>query len=196
MSIPDRTLTERISIDGVTGTRQVPGPFLIEFSGCLLWFAWAVVLLALLLEIGGLARSRAARTIEGLRPLQQLHRRELEQLRQGIPLLGRRRSSPSLDQLLTKVDLPAFAESPEREATLPRVDGRTYEVTGFQTEEGVRLERETFWSIARDQLGDPLRWRQIAEANAALLEHHGRSVDDPGWPEEGWILVLPGGSDD
>lgn len=185
-------LTERISVDGVTGTRQVPGQFLLQFAGCLLWLAWAVVFVALLLELGGILRTRTPTCFGVLRPLQLFHRSRLEQVKQGGRLCWRWSQAPSLEQLLTRIDVPTFAAAPADEVPLPRGVQPAYEVTGFYTEGGIRVERETFWSIARDQLGDAGRWQQIAEVNRTLLEDNGRSVSDPGWPEEGWVLVLPG----
>ena len=191
--VPGGALTERISTDGVTGTRRVPAEFMAEFAGSLLWFAWAVVMAALLVEVVGAVRARTPPFIEVLRPLQQLHRSLLEQLKQGVRSGGRRTDRPSLDDMLSRVDAPGFFEPPVPEDLVPSSYYQAYEVSGAYTDDGTRAERETFWIIARDQLGDPGRWREVAEANRELLEAHGRSVADPGWPEPGWILRLPGG---
>jgi hypothetical protein len=187
--VPGDALTERISADGVTGTRRVPAGFVVELVGCLLWLAWAVTFAALVLELAGLVRRRAPGYVDVLRPIQQFHRGTIEQLRQG--LRGRRPEVLSADQLLLRTAVPTFVLPATAEAPVPKDDRLAYEVTGFYTGEGQRVERETLWTIARDQLGDPQRWRELAEINRSLLESHGRSVTDPGWPEPGWVLLLP-----
>lgn len=51
---------------------------------------------------------------------------------------------------------------------------------------------ETLWSIAEDELGDPLRWPEVYDANAGRSFDDGRSLSDPDLIHPGWTLDLPG----
>ena len=52
--------------------------------------------------------------------------------------------------------------------------------------------RETLWSIAEDRLGDPRRWRQIAELNYGAVQFDGAALSTDHWVLPGWHLMLPG----
>lgn len=51
---------------------------------------------------------------------------------------------------------------------------------------------DTLWSIARDQLGDPGRRGEIAQASRGLAQRDGRHLTDPDLIEVGWTLAIPG----
>ena len=53
---------------------------------------------------------------------------------------------------------------------------------------------ESLWSIADDELGDPLRWPEVFDANAGRAFEDGRTLDDPSLIQPGWDLRLPGGA--
>ena len=53
------------------------------------------------------------------------------------------------------------------------------------------LPGDTLWSIARQQLGSPLRWKEIAQLNADRKQADGKAFLDAGWILPGWVLVLP-----
>ena len=50
---------------------------------------------------------------------------------------------------------------------------------------------DTLWGVANRELGDPLRWREIAELNEGRHEGAG-TFGDPHWIYPGWTLSLPG----
>lgn len=50
---------------------------------------------------------------------------------------------------------------------------------------------DTLWGIARAELGDPLRWRDLAAANLGRPQADGQCLRDDNWILPGWILVLP-----
>lgn len=52
---------------------------------------------------------------------------------------------------------------------------------------------DTLWSIAAQQLGDPLRWRLIAAANLGRAQPGGATFADDHWIMPGWTLLLPAG---
>lgn len=49
---------------------------------------------------------------------------------------------------------------------------------------------ESLWSIADDELGDPLRWPELFELNAHRTFDDGRTFDDPSLLRPGWDLVV------
>ena len=51
--------------------------------------------------------------------------------------------------------------------------------------------RDTLWSIADSQLGSPLAWRRIAEANYGRVQPDGGALIDDHWIRPGWLLVIP-----
>ena len=53
---------------------------------------------------------------------------------------------------------------------------------------------ESLWSIAEDELGDPLRWPEVFDANEGRTFDDGRRLDDPSLIRPGWDIQLPGGA--
>ena len=51
--------------------------------------------------------------------------------------------------------------------------------------------RDTLWSIANAELGNPLAWRLIAAANYGRLQPDGQELIDDHWIRPGWRLVIP-----
>ena len=64
--------------------------------------------------------------------------------------------------------------------------------------DAVRPERhavvrgDTLWEIAGDELGDPTRYPEIAEANRGDLQPDGRHLTDADLILPGWVLEIPG----
>jgi DNA-binding SARP family transcriptional activator len=50
---------------------------------------------------------------------------------------------------------------------------------------------ETLWDVARTQLGDPRRWREVFELNRDRLQPDGRRLHDADLLRPGWRLELP-----
>ena len=50
---------------------------------------------------------------------------------------------------------------------------------------------DTLWSIAATQLGSPLRWPEIAQANYDRQQPDGGALTDAHWIDPGWVLLLP-----
>ena len=53
--------------------------------------------------------------------------------------------------------------------------------------------RETLWSIASDQLGSSLRWKEILDLNLGVRQSDGGGLDSTHWITPGWDLRLPDG---
>ncbi len=50
---------------------------------------------------------------------------------------------------------------------------------------------DTLWDIAEEELDDPYRWTDIADANRGIPQPDGRHLDDPDLIRPGWTLNLP-----
>jgi DNA-binding SARP family transcriptional activator len=86
-------------------------------------------------------------------------------------------------QLQAHLDLPARSGVPlkgaERQPSVPTVH---------------RVgPRETLWSIASDQLGSSLRWKEILDLNLGVRQSDGGGLDSTHWITPGWDLRLPDG---
>jgi len=51
---------------------------------------------------------------------------------------------------------------------------------------------ETLWDIARAELGDPRRWRELFELNRGRLQSDGRRLEDSELLRPGWRIEVPG----
>lgn len=50
---------------------------------------------------------------------------------------------------------------------------------------------ESLWRIAEQELGDGMRWPEIAELNYGVPQPGGRALDSTHWIDPGWQLLLP-----
>jgi len=50
---------------------------------------------------------------------------------------------------------------------------------------------DTLWDIADEQLDDPYRWSEIAEASAQITQPDGQRLADPDLIRPGWTLHIP-----
>ncbi|WP_158564141.1 LysM peptidoglycan-binding domain-containing protein [Jiangella anatolica] len=71
--------------------------------------------------------------------------------------------------------------APAAEAAQPAMVQRTHIVQ----------RGESLWRIAEQELGDGMRWPEIAELNYGTPQPGGRSLDNTHWIDPGWQLLLP-----
>ena len=61
---------------------------------------------------------------------------------------------------------------------------------GFEHEVGYEVAaRDTLWSIAEARLGDPRRWREIADLNYGAVQSDGAALSMDHWVRPGWHLA-------
>jgi hypothetical protein len=163
------------------------------------YLVWAWFMACVVLELVARVRGRTAIRLPGSRRIQPVvacmvsaclaigaPARELSvsKLRGADPFL---RTPPSW----------ALTESPSSHP----VDARAADISntaGPSSRPGMPAARshrvvpgETLWSVAETELGAPLRWREIAEANYGLQQGDGACLTREHWIRPGWLLRLP-----
>lgn len=53
------------------------------------------------------------------------------------------------------------------------------------------VKDDNLWNIAKQELGDPYRWREIYVLNRGKPQHNGYALTDPDEIHIGWVLALP-----
>ncbi|WP_046767041.1 LysM peptidoglycan-binding domain-containing protein [Jiangella alkaliphila] len=85
--------------------------------------------------------------------------------------------APAASEVATAETAPAAAP----EAAQPAMVQRTHTVQ----------RGESLWRIAEQELGDGMRWPEIAELNYGVAQPGGRALDNTHWIDPGWQLRLP-----
>jgi DNA-binding SARP family transcriptional activator len=168
----------RDDLGGLPGNADVlvPAVRLIAWAGWL-WFA-----VAFGIEAYACARGRRTRRIRGMARAQELAARALAAATVGVA-----GAVPMI-----KVAAPPAAAAPVHPGPA-RLDaaGRA----PARQEPGYRMytvrSGDTLWEIAARQLGNPLRFREIAALNLGRVMTDGRTFDDTSWIYPGWVLRLP-----
>lgn len=177
----------------------IPDDTLIKALACVVWLAWAILILSLAVELHAVARGGTARRVAIAGPLQPAISHLLAAVAiaalsispRGNPAPQRSlaASIPTLRPPAPTVALAAADSSsitsagPASSAVTSAADpaGRTYVVR----------RNDTLWAIAERQLGDPLRWRDIYDLNHGRPQPGGETLTDPHWIYQGWTLLLP-----
>jgi nucleoid-associated protein YgaU/DNA-binding SARP family transcriptional activator len=144
------------------------------------WIGWGLFALAVTVEL--VATIRAGRSRVRL-PFQRLAAYLITTITVAAtaPIAAPRALIPAAAIAATSAQTPdrtATAEPSEGETAKPYV---TYAVQ----------PRDTLWTIAEKQLGDPMRYRDIIALNQGRTMNDGRSFTQGEWLEPGRILHLP-----
>ncbi|HMC38459.1 MAG TPA: LysM peptidoglycan-binding domain-containing protein, partial [Acidimicrobiales bacterium] len=179
----------------------IPDDTLIKALTCVVWIAWAVLVMSLAVEGSAVIRGGTARRVSIAGPLQpavgqllaaiaiaalSLSPRtnptptrplaaSIPALRPPVPAAALAAANLASSPLATGGQTPSAATSPSDPAA------RTYEVQ----------RNDTLWGIAERQLGDPMRWRDIYNLNHGRPQPDGATLTDPHWIHQGWTLLLP-----
>jgi LysM domain len=172
------------------------------------WTAWAWLLVCLVAEIGARVSGRPPARLPASR-----HAQAFAALLVGasIAILPSVRAHPpmriagaSLGPQIHQIATVAY-ESPDSlvATTTEREVARAgSSVSAQATPESSRGYREyvvqpgdTLWSIAKRELGSPLRWKEIAALNVGEQQVDGKVMLDAGWILPGWVLYLPRASE-
>jgi DNA-binding SARP family transcriptional activator len=182
----------------------IPDQVLIKILALACWTVWAVFAAAVTAETVAAVRGRSARRVPLAGPLQTVARSLVAAaLLTVLPLAPRiPPSAAPLAAVLTVGEptrhvRPASDPSPVAAGTQPPA-ARAAARSAAAPRRYVVRPHDTLWGIAEQQLGDPLRWREIHRLNQGRPQPDGRALIDTDpdhiriWP--GWILELPGGT--
>ena len=187
-----RVLDERVSDQAIAGV-----------VAAIAWLVWVWFVLCVIAEVVGRVRGRTPRRVPGSRNLQSLVAGLLGASlvfglpgRQALPLRLRIPAmSVSAPYIEPPTPLPRHVKSPEilhaAVATEERAETVATVAPGFPELIYVVRPGDTLWSISEAELGSPLRWRSIAEANYGRNQPDGGELIDDHWIRPGWLLVIP-----
>ncbi|MFB4269627.1 LysM peptidoglycan-binding domain-containing protein [Nonomuraea sp. GTA35] len=144
------------------------------------WMGWGLFALAVTVEIVGMIRAGRSRV---RLPFQRLAAYLITTITVAAtaPIAAPRALVPAAAIAATSTQTPdhtASAEPDKGETAKPYV---TYAIQ----------PRDTLWTIAEKQLGDPMRYRDIIALNQGRTMNDGRSFTQGEWLEPGCILHLP-----
>ena len=186
------------------------GELLKDVLLCLAWTGWGVFTLLTAIETVALARQTVAPTFVGLGSLQQAIGRLIAAVALLLPaastalhLAGTaapripataplRPAAPQPPQTLDGAATPfrpTLAATPRATATAATMTAEAFPVYVVGTDH--TGARDTLWSIAQRHLGNPLRWREIAQLNNGRAQPDGSVFTDPNLIRPGWRLRLP-----
>lgn len=160
------------------------------------WACWAQVAYALILEIVAAVRGLAPRRAAVLPGVQALAARLVAATTLLAGIFGPGIQVAAAAPLAPLTDSPADLDwtAPQPVAPVLTLVGRTTAVEAS----GPMLttqNRDTFWSIAEDTLGDGLRWSEIRDANIGRSMPDGTTIgNDTESIQPGWTLRLPAGA--
>lgn len=192
------------NLPGPAGLRtQLTGPIpkqaLIDVLAILVWAGWAVLTLAVAIETTAAARGRTAATMRGTglaRPLASY----LVGAIALAALAAWPRTAPTTHVPLTaglQLRPAATATWQPTRPPEPTSDGTVHDqpvasVRAAPTQHAYVVRRgDTLWGIAETRLGDPQRWREIAQLNYGRPQPGGRTLTNAHWVYPGWTLYLP-----
>ncbi len=159
------------------------------------WVAWFVLAWALLSEVWNRAFGRSSRQVRGMSQLQLLAGKLVAAAffvgtgafaGGGAGGGGSASGAGALPPRAPAVALAADATSAVELAPAPLAAPRPLEQGWYLVR-----ERDTLQRIAADQLGDPLRWREIWQLNQGRVQLDGRRFTKPEILRAGWQLELP-----
>ncbi len=185
--------SELPSLDEVRTVLTSPddGSVLLGAVRILAWIAWAVLSLSVVLEAA--ARLRGTRTprLPGLR-WPQVAARQLVAAAAllfivGVPAVvsvaGPAQAAPPPVTATATVEASVtMAPVPMQVAAPDRVDASVVYTV---------VDGDSLWKIAESQLGDAHRWQEVYQLNVGVIQADGYALDDAGWVEPGWQLVMP-----
>jgi len=171
---------------------------LLKALACVVWAAWALLVISLAVETPAAVRGRIGRPIRAAGPLQPIVAHLVAAVAIAALSLSARPQpaprplhislQPATGQLtpaaaLAAMDLHASIRPDGAPPIPPSLDGG---MSSYLVQ-----RNDTLWGIAQSQLGDPLRWRELFELNQDRPQPDGSALTDPHWIRPGWTLILP-----
>lgn len=185
---------------GVLSLSQVGDRLLRPDSGRLLlnlllwvaWFGWACFALTVVAEVVAQLRNRATPRLAGLGSAQRLAGRLVAAAILVLPSHPVTFAvTPASVTLAAPAQTPPAASPPVADAAPAAAPARHFPSKTYVVRPPRDGLRDSLWSIAERHLGDPLRWREIADLNRGRTQPDGRRLEDPHWIYPGWRLLMP-----
>jgi DNA-binding SARP family transcriptional activator len=197
--------------------RGIPDKTLVDALAVVVWMIWAALAVSILVEVASTVRGERARRVPIAGLFQPLTGRLVAAVLVAVLTLAPRGAvhtnngavlaaiahRPAATVVLTDIEFPGSsapdlarapsipaAVLPVPLATLSATQGPARTERATPTRTYVVQRGDTLWGIAERELGDPLRWRQIAQLNEDRREGQSR-LGDPHWIYPGWTLLLP-----
>lgn len=183
--------------DEVTGTLSRPdvtGTLTLGVIKTIAWIGWATFAIAVLLEIPAQLRGLRAPRLRGLgmqqRAASALIATVIAMFTAG-PVIATSATAQALPATTVAVatydtatpDTTPDAETPAEAAPAAIETAPTVEYT---------VQRgDSLWSIAETQLGDGMRFQEIADLNYGRDQPGGYALDTSHWIDPGWVLQMP-----
>jgi DNA-binding SARP family transcriptional activator len=176
----------------------IPDTTLLKALACVVWAAWALLVISLAVETPAALRGRMSPRIRAAGPVQPMVANLLAAVAiAALSLTARPQPAPrplhvSLQPANTSLT-PALAIAAVAAPTPIQLDASPPAQPPPETERiSYAVQRnDTLWGIAQERLGDPLRWREIFALNQGRPQPDGSALTDPHWIRPGWTLLLP-----
>lgn len=177
--------------------RDVSTQVLVNTLAVIAWLAWAQFTAAIAVEAVGAIWGRAVARPPGYPGVQAVAGRLVASIVVALTTVGPVRTGgaapltpPAVEQLAAvpvHTGQPATDGQPVPAHTQPEESPHTTHVT---------RRGDTFWGLARDYLGDGLRWREIRDLNVGRTVVPGRVLaPDEDRLQPGWQLLIPARTD-
>ena len=184
-------------------SRGIPDQTLLDALACVAWLAWASAAVSIAEEAIAAVRGRGAKRI----PIAGAFQPVASRLVAAVLFASLSLARPQPTNTPGPRAPLAFQLRPETATLTAAVVGFPPQRSSAQSTAPVNsstadipitytvVRHDTLWSIAQNQLGDPLKWREIFVLNEGRPQPDGRALTDPSWIYPGWILILPSVSD-
>jgi DNA-binding SARP family transcriptional activator len=177
-----------------TGAWRPDDHFVIAALAVIAWAVWAQIGAVTLGELRSIHSGRAPYALPGSAWCRPIALRLAAVLAALIPFVPRAAGAAPLPARTTAVHAsiqascvtgtnPPAAPTPSAPTSLEKASTNRIHV--------VRPD-ETLWDIARTELGDPRRWRELFDLNRGRLQSDGRRLEDSELLRPGWRIELPG----
>jgi hypothetical protein len=194
----------------------LPDDVLVKAVACVAWLAWAQFVACVAVELVAAVRGRVPARVPFAGPNQVLARRLVaaallvtwsaagmaRPASAATAAEARPSGRPAATAEATRssgpivADPSALAVDPDARPARAEVGASVAAEAGEERVYVVRPRgpgrpRDTFWRIAEEHLGDPMRWRELWELNKGRELPDGRTLEDPDWIYPGCVLKMP-----
>jgi DNA-binding SARP family transcriptional activator len=180
----------------VTGAWRPDDHFVVAALAVIAWAVWAQIAVVTLGELRSIRSGREPYRVPGSAWCRPIALRLAAALAAILPFMPRAAGAAPLPVRTASVH--ASTQASCTNGTIPSEAGVLAAPSPTLVKEAttnrVHVVRpgETLWDIARTELGDPRRWRELFEMNRGTPQPDGRRLEDSELLRPGWRIELPG----